>query len=1007
MKTSKKRLSILLSVLLVVMTMSCLAVCFTVSAAGGTDGGIEWDYNNSTKTLTISTAGSGVMNDYSTSNQPWKAYKAEIRFVEISSGVTRIGDFAFYSFTSLRNVTIPTSVTKIGRAAFAECTRLQAINYRGSEAQWNAITKGAYVFDDCPADMTVNYTASSGTDGGIKWSVYSSSTGKVLYITANSGDPNSGVMNDYSASNQPWSAHKAEIRSIDVCDGVTYIGNCAFYGCTNLNDVGIATSVTRVGEDVFAGCTKLRSVVLGDGLTEIGAGMFAGCGNVSSLTIPNSVTRIGDFAFSGFTGLRTVTIPDSVTEIGKYAFSGCTGLTTVTIPDSVTEIGKSAFNGCTNLQDVTIPDSVTSIGERAFNYCTSLDSVTIPNSVTSLGQYAFCSCNNLRDVTIGNGVTHFGSYAFLGCTKLTNVTIEDGATLIGALAFLDCTSLTSVTIPDSVTEIDVSAFSGCTSLTRVNITDLAAWCEVSFESNPLMNGADLYLNGTLVENLTIPTGVTEIGDIAFLGCTSLTSVTIPDSVTRIGYGAFSYCTSLTSVTIPDSATEIDVAAFSHCPRLASVTIPTSVTEIGEYAFANCTLLQAINYLGSEAQWNAITKGEGVFKDCPANITVYYNGLPSGTDGGVNWTYNANTKALTISGTGAMPDYIGNFAGSEAGPMSPWNAYYGEAKTLTVSGVTSIGQYAFSGFGALEDVTISQGVTSIGGGAFSFCNALQTVSIPTSMASIGEAAFFLNERRQITVNYPGSAAQWNAIQCEEYAFASVAVGEFVSYKVAVVLPGFVNLPFGTDGLKDKDWYFDFSAYVPYMVEKTGLVESYPGEAEEFFEEAMASATLQFNPATETIMYTYNDDGKAKVFEMTQEDEYNTYRPFIKQYTAPVPTYTVTANAEAGGSATGGGTFNKGATATVKATPNSGYHFTGWYKGNSKVSGDASYSFTVTENVTLTAKFEKDASPSGGDNGGNNQNTNRCHWCGKTHDANFFQKIIGFFHNILAKIFGNKY
>ena len=120
---------------------------------------------------------------------------------------------------------------------------------------------------------------------------------------------------------------------------------------------------------------------------------------------------------------------------------------------------------------------------------------------------------------------------------------------------------------------------------------------------------------------------------------------------------------------------------------------------------------------------------------------------------------------------------------------------------------------------------------------------------------------------------------------------------------------------------------------------------------------------------------------------------------------VYTISVSADPSDAGTVSGGVAYGKGETVTLSAAPNTGYHFLGWYKGDSKVSSNANYSFTVTENVTLTAKCEKDASSS--DNGGNSQNANRCHWCGKTHDGNFFQKIIGWFHSIMAKIFGNRF
>ena len=67
---------------------------------------------------------------------------------------------------------------------------------------------------------------------------------------------------------------------------------------------------------------------------------------------------------------------------------------------------------------------------------------------------------------------------------------------------------------------------------------------------------------------------------AFSSCTSLTSVTIPEGVTSIGNFAFYNCPSLTSVTIPSSVTSIGNQAFEYCTGLTSVTIPSSVTSIG-------------------------------------------------------------------------------------------------------------------------------------------------------------------------------------------------------------------------------------------------------------------------------------------------------------------------------------------------------------------------------------------------------------------------------------------
>ena len=189
--------------------------------------------------------------------------------------------------------------------------------------------------------------------------------------------------------------------------------------------------------------------------------------------------------------------------------------------------------------------------------------------------------------------------AFKGCVSLVKITLPEQITSIGTSVFNGCTNLKKIAIPNAVTSIGQQAFDGCTSLTRVDITDLSAWCKIGFgdgsgSANPLSNGAKLYLNGSELTDITIPSDVTEIKAYAFFGYTSLTSVTIPDSVTSIGSYAFSGCTSLTSITIPNSVTKIEIYAFSGCTSLASVTIPDSVTSIGGYAFSGCTSLPVID-----------------------------------------------------------------------------------------------------------------------------------------------------------------------------------------------------------------------------------------------------------------------------------------------------------------------------------------------------------------------------------------------------------------------------
>ena len=120
-------------------------------------------------------------------------------------------------------------------------------------------------------------------------------------------------------------------------------------------------------------------------------------------------------------------------------------------------------------------------------------------------------------------------------------------------------------------------------------------------------------------SLTIPSGVTSIGDYAFYGCSGLTSLTLPSSVTSIGDWAFGYCSELTSLTLPSGVTSIGNYAFYGCRGLTSMTIPSGVTVIGEGAFRGCSGLTSI-YVYPE---NLPELESGIFSGCNAqNCTVY-------------------------------------------------------------------------------------------------------------------------------------------------------------------------------------------------------------------------------------------------------------------------------------------------------------------------------------------------------------------------------------------------
>ena len=412
----------------------------------------------------------------------------------------------------------------------------------------------------------------------------------------------------------------------------------AFRDCDSITRVVLGSNIVSIYIDSFANCTSLKSIVVSEKATNI-MEAFTGCTALSeihivdigawcetSITDSDSVLSKADLYFEGKL-LTDVVIPEGVTSISSNAFSGRTTITSIAISDGVKIIESGAFSNCTSLKNVTLGKGLISIEDKAFYGCTSLISLDIPDSVTTIGRSVFTACESLTNITLSNSLTKI-----------------DGNT------FSRCTSLKSVNIPNTVKSINANAFSGCSSLDSVYITDIEAWCNTSFgnsTSNPMYYGANLYLNGELVTEVTIPdtvadlgyifTGctsivsiiipdsVTSIGSSAFYGCDSLTSIVIPDSVTSIGYCAFYECSNLTGVVIGDSVTSIGSSAFYNCTSLTSVVIPDSVTSIGSSAFYGCSSLTDVYYTGSEDAWKAITIDSSNYNLTSA--TRHYNYVP--------------------------------------------------------------------------------------------------------------------------------------------------------------------------------------------------------------------------------------------------------------------------------------------------------------------------------------------------------------------------------------------
>ena len=523
---------------------------------------------------------------------------------------------------------------------------------------------------------------SANGDGSVKASLSNSG---ILTISG------TGKMKDWTSDSQtPWYSKKDSIKKVVIEKGVTNIGNYAFY---DLEDTNIKERV---------------SVELADSVTSIGNYAFS-TSSIGSIYIPESVTSIGEQAFSFCFGLHVVNIPNGIKKIGNKAFLGCNYLTLANIPDDITGVGDDAFNMCKTKIAVSVEEESQEIIPKLFAR------VLNPQDILSSTEDSPFTLENCQMNASGDKIK-INSSTVLDSEKEVSITINGGKLNGLKIVVVPTGTITYEPLSngDVMAILHLAEGEKVTNNGGSNIYIFKQNGEFEFEytdksgekrtESAYTEDVEWDISATLNDN--VKAKLSSDGELIISGTgnmkdwsdvnnrspwygSNVLNIKISDEVTNIGTYAFANCVNLTSIEILSDVTNIGMYAFYECSSLEKIEIPASVTTIGNYVFNYCSNLTKIT----------VDEENENFKD----------------DDGVLYTNDNKTIIKYPEGK------LGT-------------------KYSILSGVTRIGQYAFSTCNNLKEVDVPSSVTRIDAYAFEYCGNLKEIKIPSTVTSIGDNVF---------------------------------------------------------------------------------------------------------------------------------------------------------------------------------------------------------------------------------------------------------------------------
>ena len=305
--------------------------------------------------------------------------------------------------------------------------------------------------------------------------------------------------------------------SLTIPDSITAIGEGAFSNVEGLKTIIIPPTVKRIEKNAFKSNTTLENVIIqernGEGMEYIGDNAFYGCTNLKSINLPDTITYIGECVFRFDSSLDNVKLPNRIKTIKKMTFQSCSNLKNLELSEDLEELGAESLDH-TALTTLKMPQNLKTIGSGALSINTLLE---IDTSKSNYYEYK-------------NGILYTKDLKTLviGLPSITFANIETSVETIKGTAFSQCSKLSAIHIPQYVKTIEDDAFRNA-NLKSITVDSESNYFKTD-ENNNLYNkeGTILYrLFDT--GNVTIKSGVENIVRGALIDNGSIKTIILPDS----------------------------------------------------------------------------------------------------------------------------------------------------------------------------------------------------------------------------------------------------------------------------------------------------------------------------------------------------------------------------------------------------------------------------------------------------------------------------------------------